>query len=86
MDRPVEKEVFVKVGRGDLDRLTTEVMQLREFLPRMVNDLVDTLHKTSNTERVSDHVSQEQNRLRQQCLHLGSRLDLAETERQRERE
>ena len=35
---------------------------------------------------VSDHVSQEQNRLRQQCLHLGSRLDLAETERQRERE
>ncbi|XP_059896509.1 heat shock factor 2-binding protein isoform X2 [Gadus macrocephalus] len=86
MDRPLEKEVFVKVGRGDLDRLTTEVMQLREFLPRMVNDLVDTLHKTSNTERVSDHVSQEQNRLRQQCLHLGSRLDSAETERQRERE
>ena len=50
------QEVFFRVGRGDLDRLTTEVMQLRDFLPRVVNDLVDTLHKTSNAERGEDEL------------------------------
>lgn len=32
--------------KRDLEKLTTEVMQLREFLPRVVNgDLMEMLHK-----------------------------------------
>lgn len=37
---------FVRVSKKDLDKLTTEVMQLREFLPRVLNrDLIEVLHK-----------------------------------------
>lgn len=37
---------FVRVRKKDLDKLTTEVMQLREFLPRVLNrDLIEALHK-----------------------------------------
>ncbi|CAL8291265.1 unnamed protein product [Lota lota] len=61
-------------------------MQLREFLPRVLKDLLETLRKNSATEKVNEHMTQEQERLRQECLHLGSRLEAAETERQRERE
>nr|8A50_A Chain A, Heat shock factor 2-binding protein [synthetic construct]8A50_B Chain B, Heat shock factor 2-binding protein [synthetic construct]8A51_A Chain A, Heat shock factor 2-binding protein [synthetic construct] len=28
---------FVKVRKKDLERLTTEVMQIRDFLPRILN-------------------------------------------------
>ncbi|GAB1300850.1 Heat shock factor 2-binding protein [Apodemus speciosus] len=31
------KDEFVKVRKKDLERLTTEVMQLRDFLPRILN-------------------------------------------------
>ncbi|CAL8308739.1 unnamed protein product [Merluccius merluccius] len=44
------------------------------------------LHKSSAAEKANEHITQEQERLRQECLHLGARLDAAETERQRERE
>lgn len=37
---------FVRVRKSDLDKLTTEVMQLREFLPRVLNrDFSEVLHK-----------------------------------------
>lgn len=37
---------FVRVRTRDLEKLTTEVMQLREFLPRVLNgDLIRMLHK-----------------------------------------
>lgn len=37
---------FIRVRKRDLEKLTTEVMQLREFLPRVVNgDLMEMLHK-----------------------------------------
>lgn len=37
---------FVRVRKGDLEKLTTEVMQLKEFLPRILNrDLIEMLHK-----------------------------------------
>ncbi len=36
----------MRVRKRDLEKLTTEVMQLREFLPRVLNgDLIDVLHK-----------------------------------------
>ncbi|KAJ7395701.1 hypothetical protein BTVI_152295 [Pitangus sulphuratus] len=45
------KEEFVKVRRRDLERLTTEVMQLRDFLPKIVNgDILGTLQKLDAIE------------------------------------
>ncbi|TNN42939.1 Heat shock factor 2-binding protein [Liparis tanakae] len=36
---------FVRVRKSDLEKLTTEVMQLRDFLPRVLNgDLIHMLH------------------------------------------
>lgn len=45
------KEEFVKVRRRDLERLTTEVMQLRDFLPKIVNgDILGTFQKLDAIE------------------------------------
>lgn len=45
------KEEFVKVRRRDLERLTTEVMQLRDFLPKIVNgDILRTFQKLNAIE------------------------------------
>lgn len=42
---------FVRVRKKDLDKLTTEVMQLREFLPRVLNrDLIEALHKARTAQ------------------------------------
>lgn len=42
---------FIRVRKRDLEKLTTEVMQLREFLPRVVNgDLMEMLHKARATQ------------------------------------
>ncbi|KAG7503775.1 heat shock factor 2-binding protein [Solea senegalensis] len=81
------KDDFVSVRKRDLERLTTEVMQLREFLPRVLNsDLIETLHKAQTVHTVREHLVQEQEQLRQECLHLQSRLDAVQTECQKERE
>lgn len=40
------KEEFVKVRKKDLERLTTEVMQIRDFLPRILNgDVLESFQK-----------------------------------------
>lgn len=45
------KEDFVKVRRSDLERLTTEVMQLRDFLPKILNgDILWTFQKLDAVE------------------------------------
>ncbi|XP_077440965.1 heat shock factor 2-binding protein [Vanacampus margaritifer] len=81
------KDGFVRVRKRDLEKLTTEVMQLREFLPKVVNgDLIDMLHKTRVTKTVKEHLTQEQEHLKQECLHLQSRLEVLQIECQRERE
>uniref|UniRef100_A0A3B5AEA5 Heat shock transcription factor 2 binding protein n=1 Tax=Stegastes partitus TaxID=144197 RepID=A0A3B5AEA5_9TELE len=75
---------FVRVRKRDLEKLTTEVMQLREFLPRVLNgELIQMLQKART---MKEHLVQEQEQLRQECLHLQSRLDAVQTECQRERE
>ncbi|CAN9498367.1 unnamed protein product [Ophioblennius macclurei] len=77
---PGGKDDFVRVRRRDLERLSTEVMQLREFLPRVVNkELTELLHQAQGTHTV-------QEKLQQECVHLQSRLDAQQTECQRERE
>ncbi|KAG9340685.1 hypothetical protein JZ751_021259 [Albula glossodonta] len=79
------KESYVKVRKRDLERLTTEVMQLREFLPKVLNgELIELLHKAQAAETIKARSEQEQ--LRLDCQHLRSRLDAAQIEAQRERE
>ncbi|XP_020481934.2 heat shock factor 2-binding protein [Labrus bergylta] len=81
------QDSFVRVRKSDLDKLTTEVMQLREFLPRVLNrDLMEMLHKARAAHTVKEQFTQEQEQLRQECLHLQSRLDAVQTECQKERE
>lgn len=37
---------FVRVRKSNLEKLTTEVMQLKEFLPKVLNrDLIETVAK-----------------------------------------
>uniref|UniRef100_A0A3Q2R073 Heat shock transcription factor 2 binding protein n=1 Tax=Fundulus heteroclitus TaxID=8078 RepID=A0A3Q2R073_FUNHE len=84
---PHHKDAFVRVRKRDLEKLTTEVMQLREFLPRVLSgDLTEMLHKARRAETKKEHLEQEQNQLRQECSHLQSRLDAAQSECQKERE
>ncbi|XP_026219299.1 heat shock factor 2-binding protein isoform X2 [Anabas testudineus] len=81
------KDGFVAVKKSDLEKLTTEVMQLREFLPRLLNgDLIQTLQKARTTQTVKEQLVHVQEELRQECVHLQSRLDAAQTECQKERE
>lgn len=45
------KDEFVKIRRRDLERLTTEVMQLRDFLPKIINgDILGTFQKLDAIE------------------------------------
>uniref|UniRef100_A0A8D3ACJ4 Heat shock factor 2-binding protein n=1 Tax=Scophthalmus maximus TaxID=52904 RepID=A0A8D3ACJ4_SCOMX len=81
------KDDFVRVRRRDVERLTTEVMQLRDFLPRVLTgDLVEKLHKARTAQTVREQLVQEQEQLQQERLHLQSRLDATQTECQKERE
>ncbi|XP_072235689.1 heat shock factor 2-binding protein [Leuresthes tenuis] len=81
------KDDFVRVRRRDLEKITTEVMQLREFLPRVLNgNLTEMLQQAQRAETKKEHLVQEQEQLRQESLHLQSRLDAVQTECQKERE
>ncbi|XP_041936220.1 heat shock factor 2-binding protein isoform X1 [Alosa sapidissima] len=81
------RDGYVSIRKRDMEKLTTEVMQLREFLPKVINgDLLDTLHKARQIETQRERLEQEQEQQRQDCLHLRSRLEVAQTECQRERE
>ncbi|XP_031708105.1 heat shock factor 2-binding protein [Anarrhichthys ocellatus] len=82
-----KQDGFVRVRKSDLEKLTAEVMQLRDFLPRVLNgDLIETLHKARTAQTMKEQLAQEQDQLRQECQHLQSRLDAVQTECQKERE
>ncbi|KAK2880227.1 hypothetical protein Q8A73_022925 [Channa argus] len=84
---PGAKDGFVIVRKNDVEKLTTEVMQLREFLPNVLNrDLIQMLHKAREAQTTKEQLAQEQEQLRQNCLHLQSRLNAVQTECQKERE
>lgn len=84
------KDCFVRVRKRDLDKLTTEVMQLREFLPKVLNgDLIEMLNKAKAAQTMTamkEQMAQEQERLMQECAHLQCRLEAAQAECQKERE
>ncbi|XP_027012060.1 heat shock factor 2-binding protein isoform X2 [Tachysurus fulvidraco] len=82
-----EGDCFVRVRKRDLERLCTEVMQLREFLPKVINgDFLDALNKARSLDKFREQSQQEHQQLKQECLHLYSRLDAAQSECQREKE
>lgn len=46
------KEEFVQVRKKDLERLTTEVMQIRDFLPRILNgEVLESFQKLKIVEK-----------------------------------
>ncbi|KAK7893577.1 hypothetical protein WMY93_022729 [Mugilogobius chulae] len=85
-----DKDGFVRVRKRELDKLTTEVMQLREFLPRVLNgELMEMLNKAKAAQSMSalkEQMAQEKERLQDECLHLESRLRASQGECQKERE
>ncbi|XP_068878019.1 heat shock factor 2-binding protein isoform X3 [Aphelocoma coerulescens] len=80
------KEEFVKVTRRDLERLTTEVMQLRDFLPKIVNgDILGTFQKLDAIESNLEKKEEEIEQLRMDCEHFRARLEMAQADCMREK-
>ncbi|XP_077335591.1 heat shock factor 2-binding protein [Lithobates pipiens] len=65
---------FVLVRRRDLERLTTEVMQMREFLPQIVNsELVESVQRLESAENALGNKEQD-------CDHIRARLEASQGE------
>ncbi|KAM6099568.1 heat shock factor 2-binding protein isoform 3-T3 [Theristicus caerulescens] len=80
------KEEFVKVRRRDLERLTTEVMQLRDFLPKIVNgDILATFQKLDAIESNMEKKEEEIEQLKMDCEHFRARLETAQADCMREK-
>ncbi|NXT94532.1 HSF2B protein, partial [Anhinga rufa] len=80
------KDEFVKVRRRDLERLTTEVMQLRDFLPKIVNgDILSTLQKLDALESIMEKKEEEVEQLKMDCEHFRARLETAQADCMREK-
>ncbi|XP_035752329.1 heat shock factor 2-binding protein [Egretta garzetta] len=80
------KEEFVKVRRRDLERLTTEVMQLRDFLPKIVNgDILGTFQKLDAVESNMEKKEEEIEQLKMDCEHFRARLETAQADCMREK-
>ncbi|XP_072254619.1 heat shock factor 2-binding protein isoform X2 [Pyxicephalus adspersus] len=71
---------FVLVRRRDLERLTTEVMQMREFLPQIVNsELVESVQRLEVAEGALEVKEQD-------CEHIRARLEVSQSEYLRAKE
>ncbi|CAM5079155.1 unnamed protein product [Eretmochelys imbricata] len=80
------KEEFVKVRKRDLERLTTEVMQLRDFLPRILNgDVLESFQKLDVIETNMEKREQELEQVRMDCEHFKARLETAQSDCMREK-
>ncbi|XP_055500205.1 heat shock factor 2-binding protein [Leucoraja erinacea] len=85
--KPVGKDEFVKVRKRDLERLTTEMMQIKDFLPKILNrDLLDSFHQLDVAETALEKREQENEQLRLDCDHYKARLKTAQEDCQKERE
>ncbi|XP_067145858.1 heat shock factor 2-binding protein isoform X3 [Apteryx mantelli] len=77
---------FVKVKRRDLERLTTEVMQLRDFLPKILNgDIMGTFQKLDALESNMEKKEEEIEQLKMDCEHFRARLETAQADCMREK-
>ncbi|XP_015739192.1 heat shock factor 2-binding protein isoform X4 [Coturnix japonica] len=79
-------EDFVQVRRRDLERLTTEVMQLRDFLPKILDgDVVWTFQKLDAVESSLEKKEEEIEQLKMDCEHFRARLEAAQADCMREK-
>ncbi|XP_012586571.1 PREDICTED: heat shock factor 2-binding protein, partial [Condylura cristata] len=79
-------EEFVKVRRRDLERLTAEVMQIRDFLPRVLDgEVLESFQKLRLVEKSLERKEQELEQLRVDCEHLRARLESVQADSVRER-
>ncbi|POI35084.1 hypothetical protein CIB84_001164 [Bambusicola thoracicus] len=79
-------EDFVQVRRRDLERLTTEVMQLRDFLPKVLDgDIVWTFQKLDAIESSMEKKEEEIEQLKMDCEHFRARLEAAQADCMREK-
>ncbi|XP_068403261.1 heat shock factor 2-binding protein isoform X1 [Eschrichtius robustus] len=70
------KEEFVKVRKKDLERLTTEVMQIRDFVPRILNgEVLESFQRLKIVEKNLERKEQELEQLRMDCEHFKARLE-----------
>ncbi|XP_013001550.2 heat shock factor 2-binding protein isoform X2 [Cavia porcellus] len=80
------KEEFVKVRKKDLDRLTTEVMQIRDFLPRILNgDFLESFQKLKILEKHLEMKEQELEQLKLDREHFKARLETLQADCGREK-
>ncbi|XP_018963730.1 heat shock factor 2-binding protein-like [Cyprinus carpio] len=80
-------DCFVRVRKRDLEKLEAEVRTLRELMPKVINsDYIDTIHKGRSLDAFKERSDREQQQQREDCLHIRSRLDVALSECQRERQ
>lgn len=80
------KEEYVQVRKKDLDRLTTEVMQLRDFLPRVLSgDALESAQKLKVVEKNLERKEQELEQLRMDCEHFRARLETVQADSMREK-
>uniref|UniRef100_A0A8D0HQ23 Heat shock transcription factor 2 binding protein n=1 Tax=Sphenodon punctatus TaxID=8508 RepID=A0A8D0HQ23_SPHPU len=80
------KGEFVKVRKRDLERLTTEVMQLHDILPRILNgDVLESFQKLDIVETSMEKREQEVDQLRMDCEHFKARLETAQADCMREK-
>ncbi|KAM4046672.1 heat shock factor 2-binding protein [Anomaloglossus baeobatrachus] len=73
MSGPPEAEFFL-VRRRDLERLTTEVMQMKEFLPQILSQ--DVLESVQRLEVVESALEERE----LDCEHIAARLQATQTE------
>ncbi|XP_070345066.1 heat shock factor 2-binding protein isoform X3 [Equus asinus] len=80
------KEEFVKVRKKDLERLTTEVMQIRDFLPRILNgEVLESFQKLKIMEKNLERKEQEIEQLRMDCEHFKARLETVQADSMRDK-
>ncbi|XP_015758478.1 PREDICTED: heat shock factor 2-binding protein-like [Acropora digitifera] len=65
------QQAFVKVSRSDVDQLITEIMQVKEFLPKVLNSEVFSLYsKLESCERDLEVSEAENKRLKSELEQL----------------
>ncbi|XP_069745284.1 heat shock factor 2-binding protein isoform X2 [Narcine bancroftii] len=85
--KPVGKDEFVKVRKRDLERLTTEIMQIKDFLPKILNgELLESFHQLEIAEKTLEKREHENEQLRLDCDHFKARLKTTQEDCQKERE
>ncbi|XP_060090170.1 heat shock factor 2-binding protein isoform X1 [Heteronotia binoei] len=77
---------FVKVRKKALERLTTEVMQLHDILPRVLTaDILENMQKLDVVEALVEKKEHELEQLRMDCEHFKARLETAQADCMKER-